>query len=72
MNKKTLLCINEFIIKGLYDDFVNKPFITLFENYANKEVKKIESKDNKEKDELKNLNTNNKTHNNYNKNKLCK
>jgi len=41
MKKKTLLCIDEFIMKGLYDSFVNKPFITLFKKYVDKEFKNI-------------------------------
>lgn len=41
MKRKTLLCLDEFIIKGLYDGFVNKPFITLFKNYADKEIKNV-------------------------------
>jgi len=41
MRRKTLICLDEFIIKGLYDGFVNKPFITLFKKYADKQMKNI-------------------------------
>jgi len=41
MKKKTLFCLNDFMIKGLYDGFVNKPFITLFKNYADKKIKNV-------------------------------
>ena len=41
MKRKTLLYLDEFIIKGLYDSFVNKPFITLFKNYVDKEFRNI-------------------------------
>lgn len=41
MKRKTLLCLSEFVLKGLYDGFVSKPFITLFKNYVDKEFKKV-------------------------------
>ena len=41
MRRKTLSYLEDFIIKGLYDGFVSKPFITLFKNYMDKEFRNV-------------------------------
>ena len=41
MKKKTLYYLNSFIRNELYDQYVSRPFIALFKNYADKEIKNI-------------------------------
>ena len=41
MKKKTLFYLNSFIQNKMYDQYVSRPFIALFKNYADKEIRNI-------------------------------